>query len=86
MTVLSIAERPKVADTDRDRLVAFLEQFLEDARAGLVDCAFVLIKSPDGHWKWDWAGGEFISDMVGRIEVVKTEIIVKSLKRDGTIE
>ena len=81
MTVLSIAERIKTDPVDRERIVTFLRKVLADAEAGLVDCSIVLVKSPDGMWKFELDGDVFLTDMVGRIEVAKAELLKRFLEK-----
>jgi hypothetical protein len=39
---------------------------------------FIVARRSDGGWAWNFAGNVFLTDMIGRIEISKFELIEKS--------
>ena len=61
-------------------MVAILEKFLERTRNEEVNTIFVLIKQADGKWVFDHGGAAWTTDMVGRLEIAKQEMIQRFIE------
>lgn len=80
---IRLAERMKTDPDDRARIVEFLERHLKNAQDGLVATVLVISKGRDGMWQWDEAGDATTSDMIGRLEIVKHEIVARYIAGAG---
>ena len=47
-----------------------------------LEAVFVVYKKADGRWAWDFAGNEFVVEMLGRVDIAKHEYVHKYLKSE----
>jgi hypothetical protein len=77
---IKLAERLKTPTDSRAKIVAFLEKHLKNAREGLVSEVLIVSKGRDGLWQFDQGGDATATDMIGRLEIVKHEIVAKYIE------
>lgn len=77
---ISLAERRKAEPTLQEQVIEGLEKMLDHARKGDVDTVLVIAKRPDGLWQFVTAGNAFTTEMVGRLEIIKHDMIVKYIE------
>lgn len=75
--------KPTVDEANRKKIVAYLEEFLEHAKAGKIDGGLFIFKAPNGLWTDTVFGDDIpISEMVGKVEIAKQRWIAACLSND----
>lgn len=77
---ISLAEHRKAEPTRQEQVIEALEKMLAFARKGDVDTVLVIAKRPDGMWQFETAGEAYTTDMVGRLEIIKHDMIEKYIE------
>jgi hypothetical protein len=78
--ILSLAQRPLASEERRREMVAKLEEALAEAKNGITDTLVILVRCPDGGWSWDTAGEAFLTDIIGRVEILKHEMVTRYIQ------
>lgn len=73
----------KASLSAKDRVIKMLEEYLEEAKNNEIDSALLIIKRADGQWTWILDGDTPYSDMIGRLEIAKTEIVMEIFKKNN---
>lgn len=84
--LIKLAERLKTEPDDRAKVVEFLEKHLEKAREGFSAGVVVITKARDGAWLFDQGGDMSVTELLGRLEIIKHEIaanFVADMNREG---
>lgn len=76
---VALVTKPKAADEFKDEAVRILREALEQAEAGEVTAALVIVRYPDGHWGDKRSGTMDFADAIGRLEIVKQSWIADYL-------
>ena len=71
--------KPTVADEVRKSAVDILNKMLAEAESGQITTLVVIVGRPDGTWGDYFSGSENCSTLIGRLEIMKHELIAKYL-------
>lgn len=77
MSTIKLAERLKTEPDARAKIIAFLEEQLEETRKGNVAQLLIISRGRDGLWCWEQAGDARAVEIIGRLEIVKHEITAR---------
>ena len=80
--VLTLARKPGVAAVIKDDIVCQLRNALERAERGELEAIVVLMKHTNRHWSWLNSGSLRFPEMVGMLEIQKSEWIASYLSKD----
>jgi hypothetical protein len=80
MTIVSLVERQPIESSCKEDIISHLEEALERARSGEMDALVLIERRTDGYWRWDRSVNVLTCDIVGRLEIVKAEIIAGYLQ------
>jgi hypothetical protein len=76
------AAKPTVAEDIKQQCIDLLRKALQEAEAGEVVSAFVILKRPDHTWSDERSGTMDFPDAIGRLEIVKQSWIRHYLAPD----
>ena len=82
MTVLKLAAKQTTADEIKTRIVGLLLKTLEEAKEGNIDAIILIAQQPGGEWVNRTSDTMRLSDMIGRLEVTKHELIANFLESE----
>ena len=85
MTISFEAETPNVVklatvDVNVERREEVRAVFKRLSESEDLESTIVIARRGDGTWMWDMAGNVFLTDMLGKIEIVKAELIAQYLE------
>ncbi len=73
MGVFKLVDKGVVPVDIKAEVIAALKKTLALAENGEVDTVVLIAAQPDGCWSYEFAGGRFTTEMVGRLEIIKAE-------------
>jgi hypothetical protein len=80
MSLVRIAEKPKLADDIRQEVIDILKKSLAEAEAGDISAVMVLKLHPDDTWSDERSGCIKFPDALGRLEIMKHTWITQYLE------
>ncbi len=69
-----------INQVDPERRQAAKELLEKFAQNDQIQAAFVVLCTADGKWLWDWDGKAFVTELIGKIDIAKHEMIRKYLE------
>ena len=81
--VVSLVSKPTVEQEIKNDLVEMLRRTLAEAESGEISGVFMIVTRLDGDWSDRWTGITKMSDTIGRVEIIKQQLIHKYLSGEG---
>lgn len=81
--VVSLVSKPTVDEKIKSRVVEMLRNTLKEAEAGDIGGIFMIVEGPDEMWTERWDGTCKLSEMLGRVEIIKHKIIHQYFQSEG---
>jgi hypothetical protein len=81
--VVSLVAKSTVKSDIKDRIIAMLEDTLAEAKAGDIGAIFMIVERPDEMWTERWDGTCKLSELIGRMEIIKHKIIHGYFRGEG---
>jgi hypothetical protein len=83
--VVSIVRKKTVDEEIKSRVIEMLKTTLAEAEAGDIGAIFMIVERPDEMWTERWDGTAKLSEMIGRIEIIKHKIIHQYFESEGEL-
>lgn len=72
---LKLVAPPTAEEVKRRDVIEFLRARLQEAEAGEIDEACLIVRRPDGKWRYDYTPLESIVEWIGRLETMKVALM-----------
>ncbi len=83
--IISLLKKATADDTTKDQIVEMLKSTLAEAESGQISGIFMIVEQPDEMWIERWDGRVKLSEMLGRVEIVKHKIIHQYFQSEGEV-
>jgi hypothetical protein len=83
--VVSLVRKATVDKEIKSRLVDMLKATLAEAEAGDIGGIFMIVERPDQMWTERWDGTCKLSEMLGRVDIIKHKIIHQYFKSENEV-
>ena len=83
--VVSLVAKPTVEQEIQSDLVEMLRKTLAEAESGEINGIFMIVTRMDEQWCDRWTGTTKLSEVVGRIEIIKQKIVHQYLRSENDI-
>jgi hypothetical protein len=77
--IIKLVEKRLVPVDRKAEVVAICKTLLDMAERGEVDTLLFICADSESMWRFDYAGKAFTTELLGRIDIAKAEIISKYL-------